>query len=543
MPIVPFFPQGGSTPTPSGPTWLDVPTQIESIANTAVDDPILAVTLNSPTNGVGPYKWKVIPNFPWPGSWMGRQYGTGGQTFEVSNIRFPDNQSDLGQRQVSWRVIVEDSLGNWGVGLLIIHERNADETRPPVIIEQVLSPTVGEYQFAARTPPAGVTSRANYNPLGTGFCYPSPVEPSGTTNHEATQFVLTTPPGGVCAISYRRLFSGPPNESERVWLIVRRELDSEDMEYGWGSWSESQDFLDWSNITNISFTTPLGTSSSQTAVIYTNAVTGRNYPAAYLAYAQTAGVTPALEVANITGGVATLTSNSNSGTSSNRQVWLSFFPRVQQTVQDTATRAASLGSDCGYMIRIKFNLTLRGIHGFADFRIGPSATSSANGMRILGRGNDFLYDGSIEPIRFQAVRAGSTISFSSIRRSLMDGQDWGIDFYSAGGQTWLAMYPWDAGWTDFPEYRKDTLDFVDPPANCIGPSQVLQNGANNAPNSPYSYGPWPIAQVDNSQQVGNGNGVIGVHLGMNCGANAATDGGGTLIVKEVKYYWKSMNLR
>ena len=550
MPIVPVFGGGGGGATPPTPpgslTWLDVPTQIVNISTTATNEPVASLTLNAPTNGTGPFTYRVFPTWSFPSNLELRQYGTGNSQVQISGVRNLAQDNDKYQRGVAWKVIVEDSLGNWGAGLLIVYELDPDElATPALVLEQVLTPAQTSYQFPARTPPL-TSSWINYNPLGTGFVYPSPVEPAVSTNHEATQFVVTVPAGGFCAFSYTR-FRLSPNRYERVWMIVRRQMDGADMRAGWGPWEESQDFLDWANMPAFTPTMPLTSTNQGGTVIATNSATGRQYPMGNLANLQTTGISTPLvtDELSYSGGLAKIRTEIGGNQASNRQVWMSLLPYTFQTVQDTATRSCSLGTDSGLMVRVKFNLTLLGLYAFSDLRVGPAAYSGKYvGLRIRGRQNGFLIDGE-ESLVIQVVRGSSLFVWAAVRRSQMDGVDWGADFFTTGGQTWLTLYPWDPAWTDFPAYREDIIDFVSRPAGTIGPSSAAQDAAGfAAQGAPWSMGPWPLAQSDASLQTTNGNSVLAIHGGMNCGGNAtAATNGGTLLIKDVKYEWCSLSLR
>lgn len=528
----------------SPPIWLNVPTQFVTIPTTSATDPTVTFTLNTPTNGTGPYTWKIYPTFGWTVQLMLRQFGTGGQSVEMSGVRNIQVESSRNQRGTSWKVVVEDSVGNIGVGFVFVYELDPNsDLIPDEVHEVVLDPAVSQYQFPARTSPPGVTSvGSNSAPFGTGFCYPSNTEPSVGTDHEATQFVVTVPAGDFFAISYLRNYS---SNYQRVWLIVRRPLTSSALQAKWGPWEENNDFLDLAGYP--SYTAPSPLVATETAqIIAPNSVTGRDYPAIQTATLGLWSQAPTAEVLSVDSGLMTVRSEYGPTTSS-RQVWLSLVPLTYQTAQDTTTRMASLSPATGLMVRIKFNLTILGNYAIFDIRVGPSPTSGKIvGVRFNGRRsqlNSLLIDGE-EPIYFQTVRGTSPSNVAIIKKPMIDGLDWAVDMYTVGGVTYYYLYPWDPSWTDFPAYREDRLDFVERPAEAIGPSTGLQDTISWSPQgSPWGMSPWPISQTDGSMISSMGNSVIGVHGGINLGTaptGVFPSQGGTLLIKQVQYKWCSL---
>jgi len=517
MPIVPVFGGGGGSPSPpAGRQWLDVPTQAVKLASSATG----SITLNTPTNGVAPFRYAVVPTFLGTNATL----TVSGNVLEISN---PGILSTVlaNSSTNAYRVIVLDSEGNYGVGALIIWtEVNVNYTFAP-IIEQVVEwdEQPNGVIFAARTP-AGLETA--YRPSGDGFSYPRPV----TTPQVEGERLMNTPPGGILVNFYQRDFG---STFELVCLVLRRKMD---MDSPNGSWLKSPDFLSWPDIAAIAPTIPLGTSATAVSTVESNSGNGKSYAMDRIAYARTAGLTPTAETCVVSGGAAELSTYNTA--SSTRIVSLLLRPGSLATTGNSQ-REGSMSRALGGMLRIKARVTLVGDYSFAEVMLGQTyvATSpSSIGLRFQGpAGTAFTIAGQ-PAIKISANVGGTLRQIGWYRRSVFAGSDFiGIDIISLGGVNYVTVYPWVSSWTDFPDYDDDSFNLsVD---NCIGPIPVLVNAANILTSSRYA---GNLPTFNNGNDVLNASinwGVIGA-----VGQGNSGSGGATLEMTKVEYYWKTMNL-
>jgi hypothetical protein len=526
MPIVPVFGGGGGstpTPPPAVPTWLDVPTQIERMAS---QNPnlVYTFTLNTPTNGVGPYSYRVVGGNAnrTDGSLKitGNQLELVNQTTNVMTKGLPpDNQI--------FRVLVWDSAGNFGVGILILW----NETDPARLIvvqeEKVLDwdEDADGWVFAGpRNVPPGWTVGDTYASLGDCLTYPRPV-----TSAETLGDIRANCAPGSAAVALYYTDNSPVVPQQLNLLILRRRLDPTKL--GW-SWSPTSDFLDWDNLSSFTPTVPLGTSSAFATVDETIAATGRSYRLERAAYASTAGVAPTFEVAEVSGGVSVLESQNT--VASSRVVNIIVRPAFNNTSQNFRMGATS--ASLAVLCRMRAKVTLTGTSPAVDIKVGSTLTGAYNGIRIAG--NSGIVFGSDPTVRISGLRVGQLAPLGAYRRSVWgEGAEIGIDFLMAGATTWLAAYPWDPTWTDYPEWDDDALTLDVP--QVIGPTQLNYNSANpKSSNAPYAFGGPPSIAPNGQGNITNDMGVISsVVLGSFAGNGARVE------ISDVQYYWKTLNLQ
>ena len=521
MPIVPFFDKntgasGGPKPSGGGtsPIWLDVPTQVVQLAPTATG----SITLNTPTNGVAPFTYSVIPTVTSTNATL----TVSGNVLEFSNPPALATGIANGGGHCL-RVVVFDAQGNCGIGALVIYPNVSTVTF--TIIEKVLeyAEDVNGYTFPARTS-SGVISIAAYRPSGDGFSYPRPLTDAQVEGAR----LMSTPPGGVLVSIYERSYSA---STEVVLLVLRRKMNLTS-----SSWLSSPDFLAWPDLAPLTITTPLGTSAVYTGRTESNSQNGKSYPSEYVGYAVTAGTAPTSETCALSAG--TLTLETQNTVASTRIISMSIRP-ASPGITANSQREATMNTAIAGMMRAKVRVTLTGDYSYAELRWGFSqiGTSPAPiGIRIRGpQAVSFTIAGS-PAVQISANVAGTLRNLGWFRRGTFVGQYIGIDMFSLGGVGYFSVYPWDAAWTDFPEYPKDS--FILPVDGGVGPvPNVVTASAINTSLS-YAAGAQPVAATNNSV----------VHASQNWGVVATvaqggtTSGGAKIEVERVEYFWKTMNL-
>lgn len=520
MPITPVFGGGGGsspTPPPVGRQWLDLPTQTVQLAPSATGN----ITLNTPTNGVAPFRYAVVPTYLGPNATL----TVSGNVLEISNTAVLTTGLTQGS-STAYRVIVFDSAGNYGVGALIIWtETGANYTFAPVI-EQVVEwdEHPNGVVFAARTP-VGTTTL--YRPSGDGFSYPRPV----TTPQVEGERLMNTPPGGFLVNFYMRDLGS--STFQLVCLVLRRKMN---VDAPSGSWLKSPDFLSWPDIATIAPTIPLSTVGTTTSTVESNSDNGKSYAMDRIVYARTAGLTPTAETCVIGSGAAEISTYNTA--SSTRIVSLLLRPGSLATTGNSQ-REGSMSRALGGMIRVKARVTLAGDYSFAEVMLGQNYTStspSSIGLRFQGPSGSVFTIAGQPAIKISANIGGTLRQIGWYRRSVFAGSDFiGIDVISLGGVNYVTVYPWNPSWTDFPAYDDDIFNLsVD---GCIGPVPVLVNAAGILTSARYA-GNLPVHY--NSNDVLNASihwGVIGA-----VGQGNSGSGGATLEMTKVEYYWKTMNL-
>lgn len=526
MPIVPVFGGGGgSGPTPAPPPeWLDVPTRVERMVH---QNPSLVYTftLATPTNGTPPYSYRVVGGNP--SRTDGGLKVTGNQ-LELVNQTTNPSSTGVHPTNQPFRILVWDSAGNFGIGLLVLWAELDPVANPIEILEEKVldwdeSPT-GWVFVGPRNPPAGWSVGAAYNTSGDCFSYPRPI----TTADVIGDVRANCAPGShAVVIYYTSNLSGVT--SKLNLLILRRKIDV--TKPGW-SWAEAPDFMDWGNLTSFTPTVPLGTSSALATVTETIASTGKSYNLERAAYAVTAGVTPTLEVATVSGGVAVLESQNT--VTSTRVVAMVLRPVINSTAQNHRMSAGS--ASLAVLVRLRAKVTLTGSSPAVDIKIGATVTGAIPGIRIAGNGTSTF--GTDPTVRISTLRAGGLVSLGAFRRSVWgSGAEIGVDFLLAGATTWVAAYPWDPTWTDYPEWDDETLTLDVP--QVIGPTQININSGNTmASNAPYAFGGPPSATANALANMTNDMGIIpGIALSSTAGNGARIE------ISDVQYFWKMMNLQ
>lgn len=521
MPIVPFFDRntgasGGPQPSGSVPVWLDLPTQAVQLGTTATG----SITLNTPTNGVAPFTYTVIPTTQNQNSTL----TVSGNILEISNPAAMVTALASGGAH-AYRVVVFDSQGNYGTGALIIWDGTLPGYSFAPIVEKVLDwdEDPNGYTFPARSHP-GATGYTAYRPSGDGFSYP---RPATTVEIEGAR-LMNTPPGGILVTAYLASFSG---SAELVLLVLRRKADLTS-----SSWLASPDFLAWPDIAAITPTIPLGTGTTYTTRVETNTQNGKSYAAEYLAYAVTAGTAPTSEVCTVNAGVATLGTQNTVG--STRIVSLSIRP-ASPGVAGNAQREPSMSTAIAGMMRAKVKVTLTGDYSYAELRWGFSQVASSPspiGIRIRGRQATAFTIAGQPAVQVSANLSGTLRNLGWYRRAVFDGQYIGIDCISLGGVGYFSVYPWDPLWTDFPDYPQ--YSFTLPIPGGVGPVPNVVSAANIATSLPYAGGTQPVGAVNNSVVSASQNwGLIATV------AQGGTGSGGAEIeVARVEYFWKTMSL-
>jgi hypothetical protein len=297
------------------------------------------------------------------------------------------------------------------------------------------------------------------------------------------------------------------------------------------SWASAPDFMDWGNLSAFSPTVPLGTSSSLATVTETIAATGKSYNFERAAYAVTAGATPTLEVATVSGGVAVLETQNT--LASTRVVAMVLRPSINSTAQNH--RLSSGSSSLAVLCRMRAEVTLTGESPIVEIKVGATVSTAPVGLRIEGViGTTF---GTDPIVRISLLRSGSLVKLGGFRRSVWGAGEIGIDFLMAGTTTWVAAYPWDPAWAEYPEWDDEQLTLDVP--GVIGPVQIAggaqQNASSNA--APYSVGGLPVAQPNALANMSNDMGVNFSIL-----QNSRAGNGARVELSNVRYYWKMLNL-
>jgi hypothetical protein len=520
MPIVPVFGGGGGsspTPSPAVRQWLDLPTQTVQLASSATGN----ITLNTPTNGFAPFRYEVVPTYLGPNATL----TVSGNVLEISNTAVLSTSITQGS-STAYRVIVFDSVGNYGVGALILWtETGANYTFAPVI-EQVVEwdEQPNGVVFAARTP---VGTETAYRPSGDGFSYPRPV----TTPQVEGERLMNTPPGGFLVNFYMRNLGS--STFQLVCLVLRRKMNVYAPN---GSWLKSPDFISWPDVATIAPTIPLSTVGSTTPSVEANSENGKSYAMERITYARTAGLTPTAETCVIDSGAAEISTYNT--VSSTRIVAFVLRPATPGVVANSQ-REASMSRALGGMMRVKARVTLDGNYSFAEVMLGQTYTSSSPssiGLRFQGPSSTVFSIAGQPAIKISANIGGSLRQIGWYRRSVFAGSDFiGIDIISLGGVNYVTVYPWDSSWTDFPDYDDDRFNLsVD---GCIGPVPVLVNAVGISTSARYA---GNLPTYYNSNTVTNASIHWGVVGAVGQGNNGS--GGATLEMSKVEYYWKTMNL-
>jgi hypothetical protein len=399
---------------------------------------------------------------------------------------------------------------------------------PPVQIveEKVLdwdeSPT--GWVFGAQTLLPDWTLNGGGYSQGDCFTYPRP-----TTNAQILGEQLANCAPGSCAVMSYAISNAVTGELTKLqFRILRRKIDV--TKPGW-SWAEAPDFMDWDNLSSFSPTVPLGTSQSLTTVTETIAATGKSYNFERVAYAVTAGATPTLEVATVSGGVATLETQNT--LASTRVVAMVLRPSINSTLQPHRLSASS--SSLAVLCRMRAEITLTGESPVVEIKVGATVGAAPVGLRMEGViGTTF---GTDPIVRISALR-NSIYKLGGFRRSVWGaGAEIGIDFLMTGGATWLALYPWDPTWTEYPQWDDDQLTLDVP--QVIGPVQIvgfsLQPANSNV--APYPVAGPPVAQPNSQANMTNDLGII-----PSISLNSRAGNGARVEISDVRYYWKMMNL-
>jgi len=521
MPIVPAFDPstgasggggsgGGGTSTP---VWLDVPTQVIQQASAATG----SITLNTPTNGTAPFTYRVIAH----GRNTNATLTVSGNVLELNGAAVPATANTEGN-VTAYRVIVRDAVGNLGIGVLYVWTNTSAGYSYTIAEEKVLDwdEDIAGYNFAARTPSGSATA---YRPTGDGFMYPRPVTAGDV---EGARWA-SCPPGSFIVGAYQRSLGG--GLFELVLLILRRKLN---MAAIGQNWIESPDFIAWPDLSAFSPTVPLGTSSTAATVVETNSVNGKSYALDRWAYAVTAGAAPTAETASVSGGTATISTENTVG--STRLIDLSLRPAVQST---NSQREGTLFSSIASMVRVKCRATLTGDYAYAEIKFGldyPGTNPVNFGVRLRGRQAVSFTIAGNPALQVSLNRGGALGTIGWVPRALFDGVDIGVDLITLGGVGFITVYPWDAGWTDFPDYADD--GFTLPVDGALGPSPVVVNSTNLSTNLPYSIGLVPVSAFNNAQDNFTRN--WGVHFAVAQGGTGS--GGAQLDIYTVKYYWKAL---
>lgn len=533
MPIIPAFDPstGASGGPPSGgggggttPIWLNLDTQIVYVSSTSAT---VNVTLSTPTNGVAPYRYTVFP---------GHQTSTGssltisGNVLEASRLSaLNTNVSNTGSQ--CYRVICRDSAGNLGIGALILINKvlSADTD---LLIERVLDwdEDPEGYLFSARSSPSAAA--ASYQPSGNGFGYP---RPATVAQVEGDRWA-NTPPGGCFLQLYRRTNYPASGQNQMVYLLLRRKVDMS----GGASWVEAQDFLKFDSLNNLTPTVPLGTSSTTTYTVETNSVTGLPYQMEWTAHANPAGVAPVTETASYTTGGPLLLSTSASGAST-RLIRFDLKPANPSFVTQ---RYGSLSLEIGGMIRTHCKVSLTGDYSWVDFRFGNGLSNDCFGLRIRGNQGSGGGHGTIggQPsVQVSGSRLGGVLVDGNwVRRSEFVEVDIGVDMITLGGQAFVAVYPWDPAWTDFPEYASDSFTPANSVPRFVGPMVLQTNLGNVRPSLAYGGDSSNVPMMLGATTNETAN-RWGVSFGVSPGNNASGGAAG-LEVYAVKWYWKMLNL-
>jgi len=519
MPIVPFFDPltgasggGGGGGGASTPVWLDVPTQVVQQASASTG----SITLNTPTNGTAPFVYRVVPH----GRTTNATLTVSGNVLQLNGAAVPSTSVSEGS-STAYRVIVRDAVGNVGVGVLFVWTDLGANYSYIVAEEKVLDwdEDVEGYSFAARTP---VGSSTAYRPTGDGFMYPRPV----TAGDAEGARWASCPPGSFIVGNYLRQIGA---DYQLVLLILRRKLDLTNIGQ---NWIEAPDFIAWPDLSAFSPTIPLGTASTFATVVETNTVNGKSYALDRLAYAVTAGTAPTSESASVSGGAAVLSTQNTVG--STRLIDLSLRPAVQST---NSQREGSMYSSIASMVRVKCRATLTGDYSYAEVKFGqdyPGSGSTNFGIRLRGRQAVSFTIAGNPALLVSINRSGVIQSLGWVTRSLFDGVDIGVDLITLGTVGYVAVYPWNPAWTDFPDYSDH--GFTLPVDGCLGPVPVPVNAQFVQTNMPYAAGGYPVQAQGNVQDSFTRN--WGVHFAVAQGGTGS--GGAQLNIYTVKYYWKAL---
>lgn len=509
------------------PIWLDVPTQIERMFHFN-NSLVYTFTLNTPTNGVGPYSYRVLGG-------NANNSGESGFLLTGNQLELVRQETSAGGPGVSvtnqpFRVLVWDSAGNFGIGILLLRAP-LEVVDPPVEIveEKVLDydEDTDGWLFAAQTLPAG-WSMAGSSAYSQGDCvtYPRPL-----TNAQILDVQLANCAPGSCAVMSYAISNASTGELSKLqFRILRRKIDV--TKQGW-SWAPTADFMDWDNLSSFTPTVPLVPGSAFATVDETIAATGRSYRLERAAYTPIAGVTPTFEVAAVSGGVAVLESQNT--VASSRVTVIALRPAINSTAQNF--RQSSSSSSLAVLCRMRAKVTLTGDSPAIEIKVGNAVSSASVGIRMEGVIGSAGFGG--DPIaRISALRTGTAIKLGGFRQAVWtSGAEIGIDFLMAGAITWLAAYPWDPAWTDYPEWDDETLTLDVPQA--IGPVQIVgaqQNQSSNA--APYSVGGVPVLGANALTNITNDMGIV-----MSVQLQNRAGNGARIELSHVQYLWKMQNLQ
>ena len=172
-------------------------------------------------------------------------------------------------------------------------------------------------------------------------------------------------------------------------------------------------------------------------------------------------------MAEVSGGVAVL--ESQNSVASTRVAVIALRPAINNTAQSFRMGASS--SSLAVLCRMRAKVTLTGDSPAIEIKVGGGVSTAPVGIRMEGVIGSLGFGG--DPIaRISALRTGTAIRLGGFRRSVWtSGAEIGIDFLMAGGTTWLAAYPWDPTWTDYPEWDDETLTLD--VTQAIGPVMIV----------------------------------------------------------------------
>lgn len=470
-----------------------------------------------PTNGVGPYSYKVMCCN------SSSQIATNTVTGNVLEITETVGTSPAGSggSAMGYRVMVWDSAGNFGIGFLFVYQSSAWIVN--VLEEKVLDydeDTDGWVFAGPRNLPVGYAFASSYAPTGDGFSYPYPA----TSVQAIGDRLANTPPGGALCLMYGAQSGG---QFALNLLILRRKID---LANSW-FWENTSDFLDWSNLSDYTPTVPVGTSSAFTGVTETIAATGKTYLVERACYTQVAGSAPTYEEASLTSGVAVVETQNTAA--STRVVTLSLRPGLINSLQPH--KEGTLNPWLALMVRAKVTVTLTGNSASVDLRLGKSYTPLAGlGLRIAGT---TTLVGGQPAIRIHATRSNFLVNSGTYRKSVFaDGSPIGVDFMILGGRPYIALYPWDPAWTDYPEWSPDGM-FL-PVDGTVGPISASFQDNAGAANSAFPWGQnYPIQTTADINNFSSNNGIF-----LAATQGNAANGGARIVVEDVRFLWSTMNL-
>lgn len=457
MPIVPFFPQGGSTPAPSpvgGGTWLNIPATVYVVQATPSPNPA-PYTFPEPTNGTGPYTYELalVTSGTSTGA-QGSMVNWNPATRTIFSTVGADTNS-LGERNLLIRIRATDSIGNYGYGyVLFLRNSGVDQANHIVLPELVLDetdPALTGFTFPLAVVGAIPSTNLNVQPYGTGLISPQPMttDPSGRIQGPYT---VDPVPGGTIFLTTGQQTGSGSSSSTRYILVKpvrRRRADSfpgvAPAKMLWDLDLKAIGAADPS-----AFTTPLTTTVQFYEADYVPAPGQLDY-VNVRTNAVNVGIAPTAETSELAanGMVLSTATVSSSGRSIRQTIEWQFYPSNTPLAQRNPNRLFLVQGDAEIVSRMM---------GKVDFSTGPGRINWSNGHFSTQLLVSWVKTTTVAPPTLAAADVvqlalsrglGANPSLLGfVPQADVNGQYFGMDSWRSGVRGVVVVYRWGGAWPD-----------------------------------------------------------------------------------------------